>query len=200
MSEVHSSRQLIGKPIISMTNGVILAKVVDIMFDPDTGQVAAVATLKGGGLLQRGPELEAILAREVRVWGRDAVLVSGPDVIATEENLPERQKWLSVSDQIKGRDVVSVDGTRIGQLSDVVLDTQGQLVSYELAQVFIKGPVARSKRLPAEATRSFGQDVLIIDRSQIKEEEEEDEIPDVRHEEFRAHEQAEEERPPEGMG
>jgi sporulation protein YlmC with PRC-barrel domain len=171
MSEVHASRQLVGKPIISMTNGVALAKVMDIMFDPHTGQVAAVVTSKGGGLLQRGPELEAIPAREVRVWGRDAVLVSSPDVIATQEELPDRQEWLSVSDQIKGRDVISIDGTRIGQLSDVVLDTQGQLVSYELAQVFVTGPVAQSRRIPAGATRSFGQDVLIVDRSQIEEKE-----------------------------
>lgn len=65
----------------------------------------------------------------------------------------------------KGRDVISIDGTRIGDLDDVVVNTEGQLIAYDLydlAQVFIEDPMLASKRIPAEATRSFGQDVVIV--------------------------------------
>jgi uncharacterized protein YrrD len=168
MSEIRPSRELIGKPIISMTNGVSIGKVVDILIDPGRVQVAALVTSKGG-LLARGAGVEAIPANEVKVWGQDAVLVSQPDVIAGEDQLPEKQQWLSVVDQVKGRDVVSIDGTRIGQLNDIVLNTQGQLVAYDLAHVLVTGPVAQTKRIPAEATRSFGRDVLIVDIVQADE-------------------------------
>jgi uncharacterized protein YrrD len=168
MSDVRPSRELIGKPIVSVTNGVIIGKVVDILIDPATVQVAALATSKGGLLTHRG-EMEAIAAKDVQVWGQDAVLVSGPDVIARQDDLPDRQRWLSVADQVKGRDVVSIDGTRIGQLNDIVVNTQGQLVAYDLAQVFVKGPVAESRRIPAEVTQSFGRDVLLVARIEADE-------------------------------
>jgi uncharacterized protein YrrD len=168
MSDVRSSRELIGKPIISITNGVIIGKVVDILIDPGTIQVAALVTSKGGLLTHRG-EMEAIPAKEVQVWGQDAVLVSRPDVIAKQDELPDHGRWLSVADQVKSRDVISIDGTRIGQLNDIVLNTQGQLVAYDLAQVFVKGPVAESRRISAELTQSFGRDVLLVDRIQTDE-------------------------------
>jgi uncharacterized protein YrrD len=168
MSDIRPSRDLIGKPIISMTNGVSIGKVVDILIDSGTAHVAALVTSKGG-LLARGAGMEAIPAQDVQVWGQDAVLVSRPDVIIGEDQLPERQNWLSVVDQVKGRDVVSIDGTRIGQLNDIVLNTQGQLIAYDLAHVLVTGPVAQSKRIPAETTRSFGQDVLIVDKLQADE-------------------------------
>jgi uncharacterized protein YrrD len=168
MSEVRSSREFIGKPIISMTDGTSIGKVVDVMIDPSAAQVAAVVTSKGG-LLTRGGQVQAIPAGEVKVWGRDAVLVNRPDVIAKKDELSGSQEWLSVADEVKGRDVVSIDGTRIGQLNDIVLDLQGQLVAYDLAQVLVPGPLAESRRLAAESTRSFGRDVLIVDRIQTDE-------------------------------
>jgi uncharacterized protein YrrD len=177
MSDIRPSRELIGKPIISMTNGVSIGKVVDILIDPGTTQVAALVTSRGG-LLARGVGIEAIPAQEVQVWGQDAVLVNRPDVITGEDQLPDRQHWLSVVDQIKGRDVVSIDGTRIGQLNDIVLNTQGQLVAYDLAHVLVTGPVAQSKRIPAEATRSFGRDVLIVDQVQADEAQAEEQPPE----------------------
>jgi uncharacterized protein YrrD len=168
MSDIRPSRDLIGKPIISMTNGVSIGKVVDILFDPDAAHVAALVTSKGG-LLARGAGMEAIPAQDVQVWGQDAVLVSRPDVVTGEDQLPERQHWLSVVEQVKGRDVVSIDGTRIGQLNDIVLNTQGELVAYDLAHVLVSGPVTQSKRIPAQTTRSFGRDVLIVDKLQADE-------------------------------
>ena len=168
MSDVRPSRALIGKPIISITNGVIIGKVVDVLIDPGTVQVAALVTSKGGLLMQRG-QMEAIPAKEVQVWGQDAILVSRPDVIAKQDELPDHERWLSVVDRVKGRDVVSIDGTRIGQLNDIVLNTQGQLVAYDLAQVFVQGPLAETRSISAELTHSFGRDVLLVDIVQTDE-------------------------------
>jgi hypothetical protein len=57
---------------------------------------------------------------------------------------------------------------RIGQLNDVVIDNQGRLIAYDLAQVYVEGPLAESKRIPVEATHSLGPDVLIIDMNRIE--------------------------------
>jgi uncharacterized protein YrrD len=163
MSITSLSQELKGKTIVSITNGAIVGEVVDVLIDPGALQVAALVTSKGG-LLKRG-ETEAILAKEVRVWGYDVILISGPDVVVKEEELPGLEKWLSAADQIRGYTVVSTDGTRIGELNDVMIDAQGQVVAYDLARVFVKGPVAESKRIATELTHSLGPDVLIVDAS-----------------------------------
>ena len=125
MSEVCLSQDFIGKPIVDENTGQIIAKVVDVLIDPNVVQVAALVTSK-------------------------------------VEELAGSGRWLNVSDQVKGHEVVSSLGTRIGELDDVVVNAKGQLVAYVLGQVFIEGPVAESKRLPADTTQSFGQDVLTV--------------------------------------
>jgi uncharacterized protein YrrD len=168
MSDTCLSQELHGKPIVSVTNGRIIAKVLDVLMDPEGLQLAAVVTSKGG-LLSREKDIEVIPSVEVQVWGQDVVLVSRPDVIVKKGELPGSEKWLSVTDRIKGHDVISTDGQRIGKLNDVVIDNRGQLVGYDLVQAFVfsGGPSAGLKQITARATSSLGQDVLIVDATRI---------------------------------
>ena len=170
MSTTCLTQELQGKPVICVTDGAIVAKVLDVLVDPDALQVAAAITSKGGAL-KRQREIEVIPASEVQVWGQDAVLVKGPDVIVKDSQLPGREKWLSASDQVKGHDVIGGDGTRIGQLNDVVVDVNGQFVGYDLTQPFVYGddPAQKIKQIPAGATSVLGRDVLIVEMTQIKE-------------------------------
>jgi sporulation protein YlmC with PRC-barrel domain len=160
----------LNKPVISVTDGSTIAKVLDVLVDPNALQVAAAVTSKGGGPLKRGREMDVIPADEVQVWGKDAVLVKRPDVIVKDSELPGRESWLSVSSQLKGRDVIGNDGTRLGQLNDVVIDVDGQFVSYDLVQPFVYGgdPAQKMKQIPAGATSVLGQDVLIMVMDQVE--------------------------------
>lgn len=87
MSNRNASQNLIGKPVIGLTNGEKIAKVEDVQIDPNSLQAAAVLTSKGT-LLNR--EMEGIPAKQVEVWGKDAVLVKRPDAIVKEEELGDR--------------------------------------------------------------------------------------------------------------
>jgi uncharacterized protein YrrD len=159
MSDVYHGQDLIGKPIIDQTTGQIIADIADVLIDPNIAQVAALVTSKGN-LFDR--QIEAIPSHEVQVWGEDAILVGRTDVISKVEELAGSGKWLSVSDHVKGHEVVSSLGMRIGELNDVMINAEGQLVAYELDRVFIEGPLAESKRIPADIAQAFGQDVLIV--------------------------------------
>ena len=154
------AQEIHGNSVISIDNGQIIGSVGDIMIDPETLDAAALATSKGN-LLNR--EIEAIPAADVQVWGQDAVLVKHPDVIVKEDQLPDLEKWLSVSDDIKGRDVIDTKGTRIGKIKDVLINAEGHLAGYRLSQVYVGGPLTQSLWIPAEATRSLGEDVLIAE-------------------------------------
>lgn len=169
MSNTCLSQELQDKPIVSVTNGEIIAKVLGVLIDPGALRLAAVVTSKGGGLLSREKGMDVIPSDEVQVWGQDVILVSRPDVIVKKGELPGSEKWLSVTDGLKGHDVISTDGLRIGKLNDVVIDISGQLVGYDLTQAFVfsGGPSAGVKQIAAEVTSSLGQDVLIVNATQI---------------------------------
>jgi uncharacterized protein YrrD len=160
MCTVYLGRELIGRALVSVTNGKRIAKVQDVLVDPHTLQVSALVTSKRGLFKQ---EIEALLADSVKVWGEDAILVSHPNVVVGEDSLPDLGQWLSVSDRLAGRIVVSAEGLHIGVLDDVVIDTQGRVVEYALSQVFVEGLVAELNRIPVEMTRSLGEDVLVLD-------------------------------------
>ncbi len=166
MSAVTLTASLKNRPVISITNGEILAKVDTVLINPNTRAVAALRFTQGG-LLNR--ETRLIPAEEIRVWGEDVILVSGPDVLVPKENVSGYEDYLSVSDQLKGREVVSQDGKRIGILNDVLIDNQGQLVGYDLSKVFVEGTLAENKRINIEATHALGPDVLVVDQTLLPE-------------------------------
>jgi sporulation protein YlmC with PRC-barrel domain len=152
-------QNVLGNPVISITNGEMIAKVVDIRLDPQNLKAALVITSKGG--LFKG-KLEAIPAEKVDVWGRDALLVNQSDVLLDESDFDVNDSWLSGSDDIRGYDVINQDGTRIGKLADVVLDTQGKVRGYRMGEVFIEGKISETHWIDVEATHSLGSDVLIL--------------------------------------
>ena len=110
-------------------------------------------------------ELKWIPGKNVKVWGKDAILVDGLDLIQNDEEFSGPKKWMSVWDDVKGRTVISIDGTRIAQIADMFMDEHGNFIAYDLAQVHIQGPLAESHRLDIETTHSLGSDVLVIELS-----------------------------------
>jgi uncharacterized protein YrrD len=109
---------------------------------------------------------EALPAEHVVVWGKDAILVDSAKMIDVKQ-LPKYDRWVRLSDNLNGRYVVSTDGVRIGQVSDVIIDEQGRVSGYRLSQAFVEGKVKDKMMVPVEATSSLGKDVLIVDRSKF---------------------------------
>lgn len=159
----HLAHEMNGQALVTIEDGEKIGEVADMLFDPQALRIAALTFTKGG-LLNR--ETFTLPANQVRVWGKDVILVNRPGELQSV-NTQQQQNWVKLSDQLRGRYVVSTDGTRVGQVNDVLIDDQGQLAGYDLSQVFIEGPLAEAKRIPVEATSSLGKDVLIVDTSKI---------------------------------
>jgi hypothetical protein len=69
---------------------------------------------------------------------------------------------MSGSDDIYDFDVVAEDRVRIGKLADVILYTQGQIRGHLIAEVFIEGEIAESRKIDVQITHSLGPDALIL--------------------------------------
>lgn len=160
---IITTQRIKGMPVVSLENGAKIGSVSDIVIDADKLQVAALVLSKGT-LLSK--EVEMIPAEEIQVWGQDVILVRKHHTVDHPTRLPEGKRWLYADEHIRDRYVVSVDGKRIGQISDISISQTGKLLAYHLAQVYIDGPLSESKRIDADATHSLGEDVLIVNSVQ----------------------------------
>lgn len=166
---VQPSRELHSKPIINVQNGEKIGNLEDLLFDPDTLQIAGLSLSRASsGSLSSffNRDTDTLPASSVRVWGRDVILVNDQEMIDEVKN-PGVEKWVRLSNQLHGHPVVSTDGARIGEVNDVLVDSQGRIAGYDLSEVYIDGPLNESKRIPIQATSSLGKDVLIVDMKKI---------------------------------
>ena len=160
-----------GKSIISTSDGQRIGRVEDVLIDPGNMKVEGIITSRGGFLR---PDVRAISATDVEVWGLDAVLVRNPEVILKREEITGLENCLSAGEHIQGRDVITLEGQRIGELRDLLVDTRGNLAGYEISRVpteiadLLDSSRRRSFLLPVESIHSFGKDVLIVDLKVIK--------------------------------
>jgi uncharacterized protein YrrD len=153
------SRDLIGRLIITVTQGEIVGKVKDVLIDPENWQIAALVLPS-----KMFSKASNIIPRSVvHVFGRDVVLVKSNEAMPRDDTLDHVASLLAVSGQMKGRPIATDKGVRVGVLNDVFVDETGKVVAYDLAKVFIKGPIAETKQLPFHVTRSVGPDLIIVD-------------------------------------
>jgi uncharacterized protein YrrD len=158
------SQEVKGFQVISVTNGEIIAEVQDVMIDLNNLQVAAVVTSKGNILKTK---LELIVRDDVQVWGEDVILVSEPDVIHDEEELKGAGNWESSIEKVSGKKVIDTNGDQIGELNDVVIDSEAKILGYDLSSISLEGPVADTKRIHVNTTQAMGADALIIDTTKL---------------------------------
>jgi uncharacterized protein YrrD len=135
---MRSSKELIGKAIISMSDGRNLGIVKDVYLDPDLRGLSGIY-LGAEGIFSRKARL--IAGENVAVHGFDAILVKNADVVLDTESFTAADDWVRL-DKLRGRHIDTPGGTRVGILGDVYLDEEGRVVSFGLARSFIEGPIA----------------------------------------------------------
>jgi uncharacterized protein YrrD len=157
------SRELLGKPIVTIQHGKIIGKVRDVLIDPGRYEIAALVL--PGKLLSR--KTMVLPRHQVLVFGEDVVLVKSNEAMPRDDTLENVSSLIAVSRQMRGQEVVTEQGMRIGVVDDVLVNEKGRLVSYALKRVAVEGPVAASRRIPLGYTRTLGPDVIIVDSSAL---------------------------------
>lgn len=139
-------KDLLNKPIFSMTDGRQLGSVKDIYTDNDLTQITGIYTGQEG-MLRRKSFL--IPRHSVVVFGLDAILVKNPDVVVeeTEQNAAD---WVRLS-KLRGREVDTPNGTKVATVGDIAIGEEGDIVGFTLAKVYMEGPIAE-KGAVARAT------------------------------------------------
>jgi uncharacterized protein YrrD len=172
LKELPTLQNFRGKPIISVSDGQQIGTVEEILIDPNTMAIAALLTSKGNLFRQ---DVRAISSREVRVWGKDAILVTHPDVLQRKNEMPDLDQAVSTGDNMRSRDVISLDGERNGEVKDFIVTHDGRIAGIEvsrpsdgLAQMIPDRDRHNNLRLPISTIHSIGKDVVIIDMNKAR--------------------------------
>jgi uncharacterized protein YrrD len=169
LNQHHQAQYYVGKPVISTIDGKQIGSVEDVFIDPESLEIPALVISKGN-LLRR--KVEAIPIDQVKIWGEDALLIKGTDVVLSEEDLPDLDDWIYASD-LRARSVITLDGNRIGELDDLLIDSMGEITGFQVAQGYSKDVLVLEgfgtlpTRLPLASLRSIGQDALVIELEKI---------------------------------
>ncbi len=159
-------KDLIGKSIISVTDGRLLGVVKDLYINDQLYWLTGIH-IGTEGILKRKTRL--IPRDSVVVFGIDAILVKNADVIIEDKEVPEAEAWLRLS-KLKGRGVDTPGGTKVGAIGDIILGEEGHITGFALAKVYVEGPIAEQGSLPREALIDTGNDdgVMTIDLPKVE--------------------------------
>ncbi len=154
-------KDLLNKPIISVTDGRNLGAVKDIYLDSQLEQITGIYT-GSEGLVRRKHYM--IPSESVVIFGIDTILVKNRDVIVLEDERPEAVAWVRLS-KLKGRQVDTSGGTKVATIGDIIMGENGEVTGFSLSKVYVEGPVAERGRIQREAMLDPGNEdgVLTID-------------------------------------
>ncbi len=163
---MRSAKELIGKPIYSLTNGRLIGSVKDLYVDPDLQKITGLY-VGSEGIFNRRARL--IARDQVAVFGIDSVLVVDSNVIVDDKEYPPSQEWLRRED-LQGRVMYTAGGTKVASVGDLLLDDDSKVVAFSLSRVHVEGPISNNRIVSRAAILDPGgfEGNMIVDLTEVE--------------------------------
>lgn len=164
---MFSGKDIIGNPVITISDGRSIGNVKDIYLANDLQSVAGIY-LGSEGLFSRRSLM--VKSEDVVTIGKDAVLVKHDEVIQEEKDISEiEESWLR-RDELQGRSIDSPGGTKVGKVGDVIINREGSVLGFSLSHVYISGPIAENHSVAIHTVQDVGNEdgVMTIDLEQAE--------------------------------
>lgn len=122
---------LSGKDVVARAQSAKVGTVADVLFSPSDGSIGYVfIEAGGGGFGGLGGRREAVPGSNLHAVGPDALVIEDSSSIIDDVERIDRTGYISAG-EVKGRNVITDDGERLGTINDFVLDpSQGRVVGY----------------------------------------------------------------------
>ncbi len=147
-----SSKGILHKLVISLSDGKKLGEIEDLYLDPDLREVVGLY-LGSEGLIKRKDKFLPRAA--VQLTGMDAWLVADSGSVTTTDKIPEIST-LTLIENLRGREVQTTGGTKLGIIDEVLLDADLLVLGFGLGKVFIQGPLAEKKFIVRSSVSDLG--------------------------------------------
>ena len=154
------SRQLLGRPVVSIAEGVRLGTIRDILVNPPTGRVLGFVVQTDA----RERDTLVVPTEDVSAVGPDAITVQDRSRLRPLASLPELMTTVAQQMPIKGKAVFTREGKHLGQIDDFTLDTQGFTVDAYLVSAPGLGRLVSvgPRRIPGDWVVSSGPDAIVV--------------------------------------
>ncbi len=149
-----ATKDYAGKILISLADGKNLGEVKDLYFDPEVTKIVA-AHLGKSGIINRKSLMVDV--SHVKLFGLDAWLVDGSDIVIAKDDVQGAESYL-LGDALRGRDIQTDGGTKLGTVGDILIDAQNNVVGFALSKVNVEGPIAEAKAIARVAISSLGSE------------------------------------------
>ena len=133
------SKDLIGKSVVTISDGRIVGDVKDVYMNAEMTMLAGVNLGKTGKLFRRKAVIVPI--ENVVVFGVDVILIKSDEAVTDSKELEVSAEWVLL-DEVEGREIDTPGGTKVGQIGDLVLDEDGNIMAFALARVYVEGPLS----------------------------------------------------------
>jgi uncharacterized protein YrrD len=155
--------QLIGKSIVSGSNGERLGKVADVLLDADSHRV--VGLVVAGGVLSS----EHVLPyAQVQTLGTDAVIAQSATGLITAKEWHAQPVVATRTSALTKKRVLTTSGRAVGDVRDILLDENGMVDALEVSGA---GLFRRRSTVSSSPGLTIGSDAVLIP----------DDIPEPEH-------------------
>lgn len=145
-----NASNLLGCPILSLHVGGQIARVTDLIIDPDNLSLLAVRV---DGPLVDPAEGDILMMSSVREFSRAGMIVDSNDEFVRGEDIVRVKEVLKLHFELRGLKVVTKKKAKLGRVEDYVLQSQ----TWSVRQIIVRRPIMKSLIDPE----------LIIDRSRV---------------------------------
>lgn len=140
------------RPILSLHIGGEIARIEDLIIDPNDLKIVAFEVF--GSLV--GKEMGTILETgDIREISSIGMIVDSSDVLVNREDVIRLDKVMEIGFQIIGKKVVTKKGTKLGKVEDFITTSD----NFEIVQLIVQRPLVKA----------FIDPELTISRSEIVE-------------------------------
>ncbi len=150
---------LIGRPVVTL-GGEQVGELKDVVLGLGRGVLVGF-TLRNPGFLG-GPRRETLPWASVHAIGSDAVMVPGPEALASPDELAA-----GAGHQTVDLPLLTDEGETLGRIVDVVLETgtPAQVVGFEIEPAESLGSNNRRLLLPIDAMTAASEEAVVVPAS-----------------------------------
>jgi len=154
---MRKSREIIGLPVLNITEAATLGSAKALLINPATGTADFLAVDRDGGFR----ECLVVPFKSLEGIGPDALTVAGPEAARTLSSVPEAVNLLDRQVRLIDTRVMTRKGQIAGVISEFAVDEEsGRITGLE---VVLSGQNSPAGVIPAARVVTYGRDLVVVD-------------------------------------
>ncbi|HEX5826847.1 MAG TPA: PRC-barrel domain-containing protein [Candidatus Limnocylindrales bacterium] len=156
---MRKGKKLIGKPVLSLGEGLKVGEVKDVVLGRDNDMVVGLLVDEGGLF----GSAQVIPIEEIEAFGRDAVVVTDRDSIRAAGEVPEIKAILDRHTSLIGTKVYTETGDHQGSINDVYFEeSTGRVTALEVTGGTWQDATKGVRNLPVSEVVRTGPEILYV--------------------------------------